>query len=213
MAAKSWVPAADSGQPRAANASILLFMDEAIAVTPPPHAADARTGPREDSPAGPVALDLDALVASHGQRVARLIGRLVDRREDVEDLVQETFLAALVHGAAFRGECRPSTWLARIAMNRCRSHHRWRRVRRWLPLGLDRASDAAAGETVEAGEEVRRAVRRLPGKYREAIVLRYFEELPVDEMAEVLRLSRTAIEKRLSRARQRLKEMLGPRLE
>jgi RNA polymerase sigma-70 factor (ECF subfamily) len=192
-------------------------MDEAVALTPPPHAADARVEPRGAPSGESIAPDLDALVATHGRQVARLVARLVDRREDVEDLVQETFLAALTHWRAFRGECRPSTWLARIAVNRCRSHHRWRRVRRWLPLPSDRANDPATAtgpaEATETEEEIRRAVRALPGKYREAIVLRYFEELPVDEMAEVLRLSRTTVEKRLSRARQRLKDMLGRRLE
>jgi RNA polymerase sigma-70 factor (ECF subfamily) len=209
---------ANSRQTIAAGASILLFMDEATALRSPPHAADARVNQREIlEKSGSDAPDLDALVASHGRQVARLVARLVDRPQDVEDLVQETFLAALAHGQSFRGECRPSTWLSRIAVNRCRSHHRWRRVRRWLPLPSGPASDPAAATgpdgAIEAGEEVRRAVRRLPGKFREAIVLRYFEDLAVDEMAEVLKLSRAAVEKRLSRARQRLKEMLGPRLE
>ncbi|MBN1587973.1 MAG: sigma-70 family RNA polymerase sigma factor [Pirellulales bacterium] len=162
------------------------------------------------------ATDLDALVASHGQQVARLVARLVDRREDVEDLVQETFLATIVHRASFRGDCQPSTWLARIAVNRCRSYHRWRRVRRFVRFASDEDNHASTpdpGKAIETGEEIRRAVQRLPGKYREVIVLRYFEGLSVDELVDVLGLRRTMVEKRLSRARQKLKETLTSRLD
>ncbi|MBN2215804.1 MAG: sigma-70 family RNA polymerase sigma factor [Pirellulales bacterium] len=180
----------------------------------PLQAADAHADRHEVRESGSAAVDLDALVAIHGRPLARLVARLVNRPEDVEDIVQETFLAVLSHGQAFRGECRPGTWLARIAVNRCRSHHRRRRLRRWMSFVSghehEDGSDNARGES---GEEVRRAVARLPGKHREVIVLRYFEELPVDQMAEVLKVSRAAVEKRLSRARQQLKDILGPRLD
>jgi RNA polymerase sigma factor CnrH len=204
-----------SGQPIKAIASILLLMDDATALRSHGPIADACQPSREVQDVGSVAFDLDALVAAHAGQVARLISRLVDRCEDIEDLVQETFLAALAHRRRFRGDCRPATWLARIAVNKCRSHHRRRRVRRLVPLMGDEepawstASDAG-GET---GEEIRRAVARLSSKHREVIVLRYFEGYAIDELCEVLGLRRAAVEKRLSRARQRLKEMLAARLD
>jgi len=190
-------------------------MDDATALRSPPQAAAARQQTCKVEETLSCAPDLDALVASHAGEIVRLVSRLVDQSEDVEDLVQETFLAALAHRRTFRGDCRPSTWLARIAVNRCRSYHRWRRLRRFIPLlpGAGAAGTTASGEAVETGEEVRRAVGRLPAKYREAIVLRYFEDIAIDEIAEVLGVRRTAVEKRLSRARQKLKEMLTPRLE
>jgi RNA polymerase sigma factor (sigma-70 family) len=192
-------------------------MDDATALRSRGPIADACQPSREVRDVGSVAFDLDALVAAHAGQVARLVSRLVDRREDVEDLVQETFLAALAHRRRFRGDCRPATWLARIAVNQCRSYHRRRRVRRLVPLLGDHEpappTAVDANTTVETSEEIRHAVARLPGKHREVIVLHYFEGYPIDELSELLGLRRAAVEKRLSRARQRLKEMLGTRLD
>ena len=192
-------------------------MDEATALRSPPRAADTCQPKRQVGETLSDATDLDALVAAHARQIVRLVSRLVDQAEDVEDLVQETFLAATAHRRTFRGECRLSTWLSRIAVNKCRSYHRWRRLRRFIPLlpghGVGAATTAATASAVDTEEEVRRAVGRLPAKYRESIVLRYFENLTIDEIAEVLGVRRTAVEKRLSRARQRLKEMLRPRLD
>lgn len=69
-----------------------------------------------------------------------------------------------------------------------------------------------SGEAAEVHEEVRRAVGRLPRRFREPIVLRYFEEMPIAEIAEVLRISPGNVEVRLSRARARLRETLSVRL-
>jgi RNA polymerase sigma-70 factor (ECF subfamily) len=190
-------------------------MDEASALKSPHAIADACREPSRARSAEACAVDLDEMIAAHGQSLARLVARLVDRHQDVEDLVQETFLAAWTSRGRFRGQCKMSTWLARIAVNKCRSHHRWRRVRKLVRLtpgdATSNVAELGSNEAQEDGEEVRSAVRRLPVKYREAVVLRYFEDTPIDEMAEVLNLSRAAVEKRLSRARQRLKEMLSER--
>jgi RNA polymerase sigma-70 factor (ECF subfamily) len=188
-------------------------MDEATAVRPPQRATDApEQSHKVENSSQPCVADIDALVASHGRQIARLVSRLVDRVEDVEDLVQETFLAALTHRRTFRGKCRPATWLARIAVNKCRSHHRWRRLRRFIPLPTSPAT-TAQDDSLETEEEVRRAVQRLPAKYREVIVLRYFEDMSIDQLIEVLGLRRTTVDKRLSRAREKLKETLTPRLD
>ena len=207
----------NSGQAAAHQASILLFMDDAAALKPPPPMADSCEERCEIRTAEPRAVDLDALVALHGRRVARLVARLVDRREDVEDLVQETFLAAWNARARFRGECGEATWLARIAVNKCRSHRRWLGVRRFVRFAPSHEDDDSARREAdrspgETEEEIRLAVARLPAKYREPIVLRYFEDLSIDEMSQVLGLSRAAVDKRLSRARQQLKEVLKGRL-
>ena len=160
----------------------------------------------------------DELVLAHQERVVRLVYRLLGRPEDVDDVVQEVFLSVLVNLKRFRGECRFSTWLTRIAINKCRSHGRWRLRRlRLLPWGprnqaLPAASQECEGDqSAHAGEEVCRVVNQLPAKYREPVVLRYFEELSVLEIGEALGLSANAVEVRLTRARQKLKRMLGDR--
>ncbi len=65
----------------------------------------------------------------------------------------------------------------------------------------------------EATQQVQTAVRELPPRYREVVVLRYLEDLPVDEIAQILGLARNAVEVRLTRARQQLQRRLGALVE
>ncbi|MFQ5807930.1 MAG: RNA polymerase sigma factor [Phycisphaerae bacterium] len=162
----------------------------------------------------------DELVAGHRQRVARLCFRLLGWREDVEDVVQEVFLAAFGALPKFRGHSSVSTWLTRITVNACRSHVRRRLRLRRLFLGTRESTKPRIGQPAERElmdhercERVRRAVRKLPPKYREVVVLRYLEELAVPEIGQVLGLSRNAVEVRLSRARRQLKTDLAGLLE
>src|SRR5256885_260053 len=76
----------------------------------------------------------EEVVALYQSRVSRTVFRLTGwgQRSDVEDIVQEVFLAALNHSRRFRGAASLSTWLTAIAVNKCRSHRRrlgvmWRR--------------------------------------------------------------------------------------
>ena len=156
----------------------------------------------------------DEIVAAYGERITRLVHRLSGWSEDVEGIVQDVFLRALQNLQHFRGDARLSTWLTVIAVNSCRSHRRRWTTRNQFLLGLWKRGRAirntqTAGSSADVHSRVRDAVRRLPGKYREPIVLRYFEAYSVREISEIMRLSVNAVEVRLSRARRRLKEMLA----
>jgi RNA polymerase sigma factor (sigma-70 family) len=159
----------------------------------------------------------DEIVAAYQERIVRLASRLLGRPEEVEDAVQEVFLAVLRHRKRFRGECKFSTWLTTIAVNKCRSQRRRRLLRLQTLFRLAAPAATASeedpeAESTEIHEELRRAVHRLPARYREPIVLRYFETLSVGEIAEVLGISANGVEVRLSRARRKLKETLCNRL-
>jgi RNA polymerase sigma-70 factor (ECF subfamily) len=161
----------------------------------------------------------DRVVVAEQAYVARLVGRLLGWRTDVDDVVQDVFVSALAAWPKFRGECAARTWLARIAINRCRSYQR----RRLVGLGLvarlrERFSGHAptpATNPIERDEEcekVRGAMSRLRPRDREVLVLHYLEELPAAEVATLLGLSRGTVEVRLTRARCRLKKILEPML-
>jgi len=159
------------------------------------------------------AASFDRLVAREHAYVARLVGRLVGWRSDVDDVVQDVFVAALGGWARFRGDCAERTWLTRIALNKCRSYGRRRWVReRLFALWQARTDSVASGEgdsdRHETAEQVRHAVMRLRQPDREVIVLHYLEELSAAEIAKLINLRRNAVEVRLTRARQRLKEIL-----
>jgi RNA polymerase sigma-70 factor (ECF subfamily) len=159
------------------------------------------------------AASFEGLVVAEQAYVARLVGRLLGWRSDVDDLVQDVFVSALGAWPKFRGDCSARTWLTRIALNKCRSYER----RRWLHLRLFAAWQARSSSPVEVqtagndetAEEVRRAIEQLRQRDREIIVLHYLEQLSVAEVACLLGITRNAVEVRLARARQRLKAILG----
>jgi RNA polymerase sigma-70 factor (ECF subfamily) len=159
----------------------------------------------------------EEIVERYGGRVAALAARLLGWSDGAEDVAQEVFLAVLRKGRHFRGEATLWTWLAAMTVNRCRQVHRrrwlWGRIVHRIARQEETHAEAAdrRSERDEEAARIRTAVARLPATYREVIVLRYFEELSLDEMAEVLSLRKNAVEVRLSRARQVLAESLGER--
>ncbi|MBX9652145.1 sigma-70 family RNA polymerase sigma factor [bacterium] len=160
----------------------------------------------------------DALINHYGPWVARIIRRLGIPASDVPDLTQETFADVLNGLPSFRGDASFKTWLARITIRRVRKHRRWRWVRR-LWLGTLSVEPAQTADGVVDSESLllereraallRDAVARLPDMYREVIVLRYFEEIDVAEMAKMLHISRATADMRLSRGREMLRKYLA----
>jgi RNA polymerase sigma-70 factor (ECF subfamily) len=158
----------------------------------------------------------DRLVEHHQERIARLVQRLLGYRAEVEDVVQDVFVDVLRGITSFDGRSSFTTWITRIAVNRCRSYQRKHWLRRLLPLSLEegrveRNRDAAA--TQETIEQVQKAIRQLSQRDRELIVLRYLEEMPTEEIARMFNQNRNAIDVRLSRARKRLEQLLKPFVE
>jgi len=158
----------------------------------------------------------EELVARHQSRLMRLIGRLLDSRQDAEDVLQEVFVSVFENLSRFRGRASFSTWTTTIAVNKCRTHRRRvARRRRLIQLLRGKPNGVAeyACHDLEEGEEVRLAVRALPPKYREPVVLYYFEQMSVAEISNVLRRKPNTIDARLSRARRMLREVLNRQRE
>jgi RNA polymerase sigma-70 factor (ECF subfamily) len=144
--------------------------------------------------------------------VAQLANRLLGWPGEVEDVVQEVFLSAYLNHKKFRGQCELKTWLFTITINQCRSVQR-RQILRWRHLRQMQQDQAYVShgnrsykeDTVEA---VNKAVSNMPRRYREVIVLRYLQELSIDEICHMLSISRNALNVRLTRARQKIAERL-----
>lgn len=158
----------------------------------------------------------DAFVRRYQARVMGLAVRLLGWSQDVEDVVQETFVSAILGASRFQGRSSVETWLIRITVNKCRTCRRRSllrldrllrlRQRSPTPVFAEAADCSALGG--ETREKVREAVGRLPARDRELIVLRYLEQMDVHELANVLDLKRNAVEVRLHRARERLRNLL-----
>ncbi|MCR9247855.1 MAG: RNA polymerase sigma factor [bacterium] len=149
-------------------------------------------------------------------RLRRLIHRLLGwptSRVDVDDIVQETLLAAWSNRRRFRAEASVTTWLHAIAVNQTRRHERAARRRRrffrWFgaasePTTIDTPNDA----TELATTSTQRALRLLAHDQREILVLRYLEQQPIPTIADLLGCTRNAADARLTRARRKLRALL-----
>ena len=110
--------------------------------------------------------------------------------------------------ASFRGECSEKTWLIRIAINVCRDMQRtsWlRNVGRMVRLEDVQLAQAQEWEERSAIVD---AIMRLPAKLREVVLLYYYEEMSMQDVAHAVGVSMTTVHRRLGKARARLKNML-----
>jgi RNA polymerase sigma-70 factor (ECF subfamily) len=121
-----------------------------------------------------------------------------------EDAVQEAALRAWRKQSQLRPGSDPQAWFLAIVANECRSARR----RRWLPvLSLDQrdAPSAAADHEVLRGADLRRALLALPHRDRLVVVLRFYLDLPLDEVARAAGLSTAAARGRLYRSIKKLR--------
>jgi len=147
-------------------------------------------------------------MAEHGTPLLRMAYVYLGDRALAEDAVQETFLKAYRALDRFRGESSERTWLTRIAMNTCVSMRRtaWMRTV-WSSPALE-ALPEPAGEDERRDDTVLQAVMALPDKLKQVVLLRYYRDMKVSEVAEALRISPNAVSVRLGRARSQLRAAL-----
>jgi RNA polymerase sigma-70 factor (ECF subfamily) len=166
---------------------------------------------------------LNDLMERHATPIFHFLCRMVGNEDDANDLAQETFVRVFKSRGSFRTSGKFSTWLFTIAANLARNHFRWRSrhpnisleaesVETEQSLGSTLPSDAPAPNEQAIAEErvkaVRAAVGKLPEDLREAIVLCEWEDHSVAEAAAILETTPKAVESRLYRARQLLRERL-----
>lgn len=147
---------------------------------------------------------------------------VLGNQDDASDVLQETFLKAYDGLASFRGDAHLKTWLLTICTNICRTRLRQRERRQEKELGASQADvtepiqEPGPFETMERSarsQAVRRALQGLPSASRELILLRDIECLSYEEIASILRCSRSSVSVRLFRARRMLRARLECLLE
>jgi RNA polymerase sigma-70 factor (ECF subfamily) len=160
------------------------------------------------------------LVTRYAEPVLNLAHRLVGDPAEAQDVAQETFLAAFRALPGFRGESRFSTWLYRIAVNKCRDWLRAKQSRAERSQSqedeqelADLAVETDTPERVlslkELGGHLERALQELPLAYREAFLLKHVEGLSYEEMGRILNVGADALKMRVYKARARLRRRLA----
>ena len=158
------------------------------------------------------------LVNRHKDRAMTYAVRIVRRREDAEEIVQDAFVRAYRSIDSFRGESRLGTWLMTILHNCCMSHVGRKRAAE-VPMddegegpALTLASeDADPLQLVEESERtalLTAQLLRLPTPYRAVLTLFYVQELQYEEISRVMNLPLGTVKTHLFRARERLRKNL-----
>jgi RNA polymerase sigma factor (sigma-70 family) len=145
------------------------------------------------------------LFERHRPVAAALIARILDRRQDVDDVLQEAAVQALVCLGRLQEAARFGPWLCGIASNLARRQLRESaRQPKPAPRQAGRPSTEELLEEAETAAKVRRAVETLPRGQREAVQLFYLDGLNEGEVATELGIARTAVKSRLHKARRAL---------
>ena len=151
-------------------------------------------------------LDMDRVLRLYGDSLLRLCFLYLKDPHLAEDAVQDTLIKAYKGYAQFREDCSEKTWLTSIAVNVCKNYLRsaWRR----------RIDDEKALESIPAAvnephdETLLLEVMKLSGKYKEVILMFYYQEMRIKEISQALQVPEGTVSVRLKRAREILKNKL-----
>ncbi len=168
-------------------------------------------------------------VRTYKNQVFNLVFRMLGNREEAEDVAQEVFITVFKNIGSFRGDCRLSTWIYRIATNHCRNRIKYMSRRKMqehreyqdeigrLQPKDGMASQPTAGSVARPDQMaegrqmeqlVQQAIRSLDNDHREVIVLRDIQSLAYQDICEITGLPQGTVKSRLHRARLALKEKL-----
>jgi RNA polymerase sigma-70 factor, ECF subfamily len=159
----------------------------------------------------------DELVRRYQKKVYAITYGMTRHHSDADDLAQETFIRAYQACQRFQAGYAFHTWLFRIAVNLCINHLKKKKRRR--ETTLEDQSDpiefvpspnnpGLEMEQKELGTRIETAIHQLSPKLRSVIVLRSTEDMPYEEIARILRISKGTVMSRLNRAREKLKVLL-----
>jgi RNA polymerase sigma-70 factor, ECF subfamily len=162
------------------------------------------------------------IVEIYKNNVFQLCYRMLGNRHEAEDMAQEAFIRAFVNIHTYNPNYKFSTWIFRIATNLCIDRIRKKKPDYYLdeevagteglnmyskiPSNAPRPEDEL--ESLELQEIVQKEIVKLPEKYRSVIVLKYIEELSLNEISEILDLPLGTVKTRIHRGREALRHQL-----
>jgi RNA polymerase sigma-70 factor (ECF subfamily) len=160
---------------------------------------------------------IEVFIREHEAGVFRLALSILGDPAEAHEIAQETFIAALRALPSYQERKSLKAWLYVIALNLSRSHLRKRRFLEKLRatttalFRLESQKQASPEETVIHNEKeaaIWNELNKLDERHRMVVILRYFQDLPVAEIAEVLDLNEGTVHSRLHTARERLRHAL-----
>ena len=158
-------------------------------------------------------LEVESTVEQYGNMVYRIaMIHCAGKKEDAEDVCQETFLALVRCRKHFESEEHLKAWLIRVALNQCKK--KYNSNGKYVLMQLEEIKELRNDDTEVnmASSWLYEAVCQLPYKIRKVVELYYLEEMKTKEIAQILRISDASVRKRLERGRNMLREKGGLRI-
>ena len=149
---------------------------------------------------------LGALIIDSERHMYVTARSILPEDEDCADAIQETIVKAFSKINSLKQDAYAKTWLIRILINEC--YNVLRQKSRQIPMDVEGEMAAKAAVEPKDYSDLYRAVSQLQEDLRMPVVLYYGEDFSVREIAQVLVISEGAVQKRLARARQKLKRLL-----
>lgn len=158
--------------------------------------------------------NLERMVTQYGDCLLRMCCLYTGNLQSAEDALQETYIRAFKNMNNFRRQCSEKTWLTGIAINVCRSYLRSEKIRLNHIQPMQETFDAEQIPNDKASEiiyddTVLREIHMLKPKYKEVILMYYYQDMKAKEIAKILGISESSVTVRLSRAREQLKARLS----
>lgn len=151
----------------------------------------------------------DEVVRHYSPMIYRIALTKTKSTHDADDIFQEVFLKLVMNEKTFESEEHRKAWLIRVTVNCCNSHFvaPWRKnIDSMEDVMLEQLPDEGEAFWKEDGSpDVYAEVMKLPEQMREVVLLFYYEDMSIREIAEAVGTSEVNVKKRLSRARQKLK--------
>lgn len=165
----------------------------------------------------------EELMQSHESRIYAIALRMMGNREDAQDCAQEAMVRIYRAMGSFKGQSALATWIYRITMNTCLDELRRRKARKvtsldslvnngWSPTDTGDTPEEH-GLRVEKQSALNQAIQSLPDDMRAAIILRDVKGYSYDEIASILDANVGTIKSRISRGREKLREILSKQSE
>ncbi len=161
------------------------------------------------------AVDVDGFVEAmyneHGRGLVHMVRLFVDDRNAAEDLVQEAFIRLARSAHRIEDHRKAAAYLRSIVLNLARDHNRRGLVslRHRLPLDDREASVEDLVELAEKHQQVVETLRALAPRQRDCLILRYYDELGIDDIAQTLGISRNSVKTHLTRGIRALESRLA----
>lgn len=168
---------------------------------------DVSASSRESLPFLPMEVT-DEVVRYYSPMIWRLALTKTQSSHDAEDIFQDVFLKLVTYDKPFASEEHRKAWLIRVTINCCNSRFvaPWRKnVDSFGDIEIDQIPDEDSLTDTADRPDVYAQVLKLPQNMREVVLLYYYEDMSIREIAGVLQTTEVNIKKRLSRARQRLR--------